>query len=254
MNNPFSLQNKTILITGASSGIGRSCSVECSRAGARVIAVGRNEERLRETLKEMNSPDKHSSLRMDLNDADQVDQKMGALEDEGIILDGVVNCAGISTTLPLRMITPEKIAPFFETNVSSAIYLTRWATRRKMVPDSGSSIVFISSVMGSVGESGKTIYSLTKGALLAASRSLAVELASKNIRVNCSSPGVVETPMSESAVYSRNEDARQKIEALHPLGLGKPEDVANATIYLLSDASGWVTGTNLFVDGGYTAR
>lgn len=254
MNTIFSLENKTILITGASSGIGRACAIECSRAGASIIAVGRNEKRLEETRSELEDLLGDRTLSMDLNETDQVDEKMKALEAEGIVLNGVIHCAGISTTLPLRMISPEKMQPYFETNVSSAIYLSKWVTRKKMVPDSGSSIVFISSVMGSVGEAGKTIYSLTKGAILAASRSMAVELASKNVRVNCISPGVVETPMSDSAVYSRNDEARKKIEDLHPLGLGKPEDVAHAAHYLLSDASRWVTGTNLFVDGGYTAR
>lgn len=252
MSDIFSLKNKTVLITGASSGIGRSCAIECSKAGATVLAFGRDKERLEETLDRLQVEGR--AISVDLNKTKAVDEVMKSLEEEGITLDGVIHCAGISTTLPLRMISPDKIQPLFETNVASAIYLTRRATRQKFVPDGGSSVVFISSVMGSVGESGKTIYSLTKGAVLAASRSIAVELASKNVRINCISPGVVETPMSDSAVYSRNEEARAKIESLHPLGLGKPEDVAFAAIYLLSDAAQWVTGTNLFVDGGYTAR
>src|SRR5699024_11904858 len=118
----------------------------------------------------------------------------------------------------------------------------------------GSSMVFLPSVMGRVGQAGKAIYSLKKAAVLGVSRSMAVELASKGVRINCISPGVVESPMSKSAVYSRNEEARSRIESMHPLGLGKPEDVAHAARYLLSEASNWVTGTNLFVDGGYTAR
>jgi len=252
MNDIFSLKGKTILITGASSGIGRACAIECSKAGASILAFGRSDERLNETISSLEGEGKAFSL--DLTNTDDVDEVMKSFEDDGVKIDGVVHSAGISTTLPLRMITPEKILPLFEVNVSSAVYLTKWVTRKKMVPENGSSILFLSSVMGSVGEAGKTIYSITKGAVLAASRSMAIELASKKIRVNCISPGVVETPMSESAVYSRNEDARKKIEALHPLGLGKPEDVAHAAIYLLSDASRWVTGTNLFVDGGYTAR
>lgn len=252
MENKFSLKGKTILITGASSGIGRSCAIECSKAAATIFAFGRDEDRLNETISSLEGEGKAFSV--DLTKTDDVDQVMKSLEDEGVVIDGLIHSAGISTTLPLRMITPDKIQPLFDVNVSSAIYLSRWVTRKKMVPENGSSIVFLSSVMGSVGEAGKTIYSITKGALLSASRSMAVELASRKIRVNCISPGVVETPMSDRAVYSRNEDARKKIEDLHPLGLGKPEDVANAAIYLMSDASGWVTGTNLFVDGGYTAR
>lgn len=254
MNENFSLQNKTILITGASSGIGRSCAVECSKAGATVIALGRNSDRLQETRNLLQNPENHQTRIVELTDYASVDQMMESLEKEGNHIDGIINSAGISTTLPLRALNPEKIQPFVDVNVTSAIYLCKWITRKKMLPDTGSSIVFLSSVMGSVGESGKFIYSLTKGAVLAASRSLAIELAPKNVRVNCISPGVVETPMSEGAVYSQSDEARQKIKNMHPLGLGKPEDVANAAIYLLSDASRWVTGTNLFVDGGYTAR
>ena len=108
--------------------------------------------------------------------------------------------------------------------------------------------------MGSVGEVGKTLYSMTKGALLSASRSLALELAPKKIRVNCISPGVVDTPMSQSAVYSQSEESLNRIRSLHPLGLGRVEDVAHACVFLLSDEARWITGTNLFVDGGYTAR
>lgn len=252
MKNKFSLQDKTILITGASSGIGRACAIECSKAGAAILAFGRDEDRLSETINSLEGEGKAFSV--DLTNTDDVNELMKSLEDEDVTVDGVIHSAGISATLPLRMITPDKIEPLFNVNVSSAIYLSKLVTRKKMVPENGSSIVFLSSVMGCVGEAGKTMYSLTKGAILAASRSMAVELASKKVRVNCISPGVVETPMSNSAVYSRNKDARKVVDDLHPLGLGKPEDVAYAAIYLLSDASGWVTGTNLFVDGGYTAR
>ena len=108
--------------------------------------------------------------------------------------------------------------------------------------------------MGVVGENGKALYSMTKGALVATTRTLAIELAGKKIRVNSISPAVVETPMSKNAIYSRNEESLNKIKKLHPLGLGQPEDIANAAVFLLSDASRWITGTNLVVDGGYLAR
>jgi len=118
----------------------------------------------------------------------------------------------------------------------------------------GGSIIFISSVMGVVGENGKTMYSMTKGALISAVKSLSIELATRKIRINAISPGVVETPMSKNAIYSRNEESLDKIKSLHPLGLGQPEDVANACVFLLSDASKWITGTNMLVDGGYLAK
>ena len=120
--------------------------------------------------------------------------------------------------------------------------------------EDGGSIVFISSVMGVVGENGKTLYSMTKGALISAVKSMSVELAPRKIRVNAISPGMVETPMSKNAIYSRNEESLDKLRKMHPLGFGKPEDVANASVFLLSDASRWITGTNLIVDGGYLAK
>jgi len=152
MNNPFTLQGKKILITGASSGIGRECAVLCSRMGASIIAVGRNSERLNETLDMLEDSLAHQALQLDLNDTETVDREMEKLESDGLQIHGVIHSAGISTTLPLRMISPDKLQPYFDTNVSSAIYLTKWVTRKKLVPETGSSIVFLSSVMGSVGE------------------------------------------------------------------------------------------------------
>lgn len=250
----FSLEEKNIIVTGASSGIGRTSAVECSRAGAKLYLIGRDEKRLEETRQMMSDPEQHHTVPLDLTDYSAVDSFMEGLEANNIQIHGLVHSAGISTTLPLRAFKPEKLDPFIQINVTAGVYLSKWISRKKLVPESGSSIIYLSSVMGSVGEAGKFIYSITKGAVTAASRSLAIELAGKKIRVNTISPGVVETPMSESAVYSRNSDELSRIQNLHPLGLGRPEDVAHAAIYLLSDASRWVTGSNLFVDGGYTAR
>lgn len=251
----FSLKGQTVLITGASSGIGQACAVACSQAGARVLACGRNEERLQETLVQLDKQHlNHRALLMELTHPEEVDALMGTLQDEGGCIDGFVHCAGVSTTLPLRNFKPEQMQQMFHTNVTAALYLSKWITKKKLVPESGQSIVLMSSVMGNLGESGKQMYSATKGALQAAARSMAVELAAKQIRVNTISPGVVETPMSLTAVYSRNEAARKAIESMHPLGLGQPEDVAAAVLYLLSPGARWVTGINLIVDGGYSSK
>jgi NAD(P)-dependent dehydrogenase (short-subunit alcohol dehydrogenase family) len=253
-SNPFSLKNKTVIVTGASSGIGRQCALSCSFMGARVILLGRNSDRLKETLNCMNEPSLHLTISIDLTDYERTQDAVNQIIAKTGKIHGLINCAGISTTLPLNLCKPVKMDEFFQTNVHSAINLTRIVTKQSNISEECASIVFISSIMGVVGENGKSLYSLTKGALVAGAKSLAIELASRNIRVNCISPGVVESPMSKNAVYSRNEESLNKIKGLHPIGLGKPEDVANACIYLLSDASRWVTGTNLIVDGGYTAR
>jgi len=253
--NPFSLTGKTIVVTGASSGIGRSCAIECSRAGARVLLLGRNVDRLRSTLDEMINHDlNHLVYSLDITNYEEVDRLLQQVLDQSIRIHGLVHCAGVSSTTSLRSFQPEKLAQMVSINVTSALYLTKGFTQRRMMPESGQSIVFISSVMGVVGETAKAMYSATKGAINAASRSLAVELAPKNIRVNVISPGVVITPMSSSAPYSRSEESLSEVLKLHPLGLGTPDDVAYACVYLLSNASCWVTGANLMVDGGYSAR
>lgn len=251
----FSLEGQTVLITGASSGIGQACAVACSQAGARVLACGRNEARLQGTLAQLDKQHlNHRALLMELTHPEEVDAIMGGLQDEGVNINGFVHCAGVSTTLPLRNFKPEHMQQMFNTNVTAALYLAKWVTKKKFVPESEQSIVLMSSVMGNLGESGKCMYSATKGALQAVARSLAVELASKKIRVNTISPGVVETPMSQNAVYSRNEEARKAIEEMHPLGLGRPDDVAAGVLFLISPASRWVTGVNLVVDGGYSSK
>jgi NAD(P)-dependent dehydrogenase (short-subunit alcohol dehydrogenase family) len=252
--NPFSLEGKTILITGASSGIGRQCSISCSEMGATVILIGRNEDRLKETLQLMTEPEKHLLYRVDLTEFELIETAINEIVGKVGKIDGVVNSAGISTTLPVRMVTPKKMEEFFQPNVYGAINLTRLVTRKAFFSEKGGSIIFISSVMGIVGEVAKSLYSMTKGALISGSRSLALEFADRKIRVNCTSPGVVMTPMAQNAIYNRDEDSLNKVAALHPLGLGSPEDVANTCIFLLSDASKWITGTNVVVDGGYTAR
>jgi NAD(P)-dependent dehydrogenase (short-subunit alcohol dehydrogenase family) len=251
---PFSLAGKNIIVTGASSGIGRQCAITCSRMGAAVALFARDKARLRETLDLMDEPDKHVIYPVDLLEYDKVAERVKDVVGQKGKIDGLVNCAGISTTLPLNAISPQKIEQFFQTNVTGAVNLTKHVVKESHFSDAGGSIIFIGSVMGVVGEIGKTLYSMTKGALIAAVRSLAIELAPRRIRVNAVSPGVVESPMSQNAVYSRDEESLNKIKSHHPLGLGKPEDVANACLFLLSDEARWVTGTNLVVDGGYLAR
>ncbi len=251
---PLFLSHKTVVITGASSGIGRACAVMCAEMGAKVVLLGRDRERLEATRKVMQDSSDHLLYSVDLTDYDGVEAVVKDVVAKVGQLHGVVHSAGISTTLPLKLVTPEKLDLFFRTNVHGAISLTKLVTRKAVMADSGGSIVFISSVMGAVGEVGKTLYSLTKGALISASKSLAIELAPRSIRVNCVAPGVVETPMSANAVYSQDAQLLNRIKGCHPLGLGRAEDVANSCIFLLSDAARWITGTTLFVDGGYTAR
>lgn len=251
--NPFSLVGKTVIVTGASSGIGRQCSIDCSRMGARIVLIGRNENRLAETLSLMDG-DGHICTVIDLTDFNQIKNKIEDIFNLIGPVDGLVNCAGISTTLPLKLMECQRMDHLFHTNVYTAIELTRYVCRLGNIKKDGASIIFISSIMGVVGEKGKSLYSMTKGALISAARSLACEFANRNIRFNTISPGAILTPINKDLPHMKNPEARANLEAMHLLGLGKTSDVSNACIFLLSDASRWITGQNLVVDGGYTVR
>lgn len=251
--NPFSLEGKTIVVTGASSGIGQQVAINCSKMGAKVALIGRNQERLNGTMSQMEG-DVHLPISYDLTDLDNQKELVSGIVEKLGPIHGLVNCAGISTVLPLKMMKPEKVDDFFKTNVYATIELTRQVLNAKNVCKEGASVIFFASVMGCVGEMAKSLYSFTKGALISGCRSLAVEYASKKIRVNVVSPGVVETPINKNQPYLADPEKRVQTEAMHPLGIGNTDDIANACIYLLSDASRWVTGQNLIVDGGYTIK
>ena len=254
MYNPFTLQDKVIIVTGASSGIGAQCAIDCSKMGAKVVLLGRNEERLQQTLALCDNPDKHLMLSYDLENTAGMSDMVKMIVGRMGKVSGLVNCAGISTTLPINLVKKENLEHFFETNVYSAYLLTKECTKKSVISESGLSVIFLSSIMGHVGENGKSLYSMTKGALVAGMRSLACELAKKQVRVNCISPGCIITPINANLPHIADPEKRVLLEAQHLLGLGHVTDVSNACIYLLSDAAKWITGTNLMVDGGYTAK
>ncbi len=250
-NNPFSLDGKTIVITGASGGIGGQCATDCIRMGANVVLIGRNLERLQKAI----GGGKNGVIKQfDLTLLDYIPSLVDEIVTECGPVHGVIHCAGISSTLPLKLMKAEEIEKFFRTNVTASIILTREICKMKHYSKEGTSIVFISSIMGCVGDSAKSLYSMTKGALISATRSLACEFGSKNIRFNCISPGAILTDINRNQPYMADPEKRRETESKYLLGLGETTDISNACIYLLSDASRWVTGQNLIVDGGYTAR
>ena len=249
--NPFSLNGKTVLVTGASSGIGKDVAAKCSQMGARVVLIARNEERLQETYNDMEG-EGHIICPYDLTKTDGIKQLVSQIVEESGEISGIVNCAGISNVMPLKFMTPTMMDEFFKTNVYAPMELTKHVLSAQNVNKNGASVIFISSVMGCVGENAKSLYSMTKGALISGCRSLAVEYSKRKIRVNCISPGVVVTPINQNQPYIANPEKRAVLESKHLLGLGMTSDIAYACVYLLSDASRWITGQNLIVDGGYT--
>lgn len=255
MYNPFSLENKVIIVTGASSGIGAQCAIDCSKMGARVVLVARNEERLKQTLEQCEEPSRHMILPFDLSLSDGLKESIKDVVAKVGKINGVVNCAGMSSVTPLKLVTDELLDQFFRTNVYSAINLSKEVTRvGNYDKEHGCSIIFFASIMGLCGEKCKTMYSATKGALIAAARSMACELAKNKVRVNVVSPGAIETPINAKLPHMADPELRKELESKHLLGLGECSDISNASIYLLSDAAKWVTGQNIVVDGGYTCK
>lgn len=252
-NSFITLKNKHILITGASSGLGKACAILCSQLEATVTLFGRNKDRLDETLSALENKQNHHCVSLDLNETEQVKKEISEAVKRSGKISGLAHCAGISMILPLNAVSEEKMATAINTNVIATYQLTKEVVKSKHFSKEGGSVVLVASVMGSRGEAGRSLYSLTKGALIATTKSLAVELARKRIRVNSVSPGVVKTPMSQKSAYQQDPNALEAVIARHPLGLGVPQDVAYPIMFLLSDASSWITGIDLPVDGGYMA-
>jgi len=244
--NPFSLENKNVIITGASSGIGESVAIETSRMGAKLIINGRNEKRLNNTFKQL-SGNNHKIIVADLYKIEDIN----ALTENLPNLDGLVLCAGIIKTIPVRNIPDSSILDIFQTNIFSSIQLIKRLLKSKKI-NKEASIIFISSIASTNAKIGNSLYSASKGAVNSFSKVLALELSSRKIRVNCIQPGFIKTRILDSGIIT-NEQIEENMKH-YPLGIGKPTDIAYACIYLLSDASKWVTGTNLVVDGGYTAH
>jgi len=241
MNSLFNIKNKKILITGASSGIGKEIAIQCSKEGAHLIITGRDTTRLEETNQLLNDS-KCKVCNMN-NDADIIELVESLPE-----LDGVVFCAGIMEYSPVKLINTKKINNIFSTNFNSQVILTQQLLKSKKLKGN-SSLVYISSIASKIGVPGTALYASTKAALNAFIRVTASELASSRIRVNSICPGIIITPMGEMA-----NDISDGIQNEYPLGYGQPSDVAGTSIFLLSEASRWITGTDLILDGGLTLK
>lgn len=248
--NPYTLEGKIILVTGASSGIGKAAAIECSKAGAKVILTARNEERLRETHDQLVDVDNQPAwIVADM----QKDDDIQTLVDQLPMLDGVICNAGISINVPIAFIDREKIQQVLDVNTIAPILLTRQLIKKKKVAKGGS-IVFTSSISGNNTVTvAHEMYSASKTAITGFMRNAALDLAVKGIRCNAVHPGMINTPMVHSGKYS--EEQLQKDIENYPLHrFGEPEEVAYAMIYLLSDAAAWVTGHSLVIDGGLTLK
>lgn len=245
MHNPFSLEGKRILVTGASSGIGKAIAIESSKMGASVIITGRNEQRLKETYSQLEG-NGHDLIVADLS----INEDLNRLHKELPVINGLVNCAGMTIPKPFKFITDADLKSVMDVNFEAPFILTRAIVKTKKI-SKGGSIVFISSISGvKVSYVAASVYSASKGAINGLCKGLAIELA-PNVRVNTIIPGMIDTNILSGGEIS----GQQLVEDIQRYPLkryGLPEEVAFAAIYLLSDAASWITGSNLLIDGGYT--
>lgn len=241
--NPFSLEGKIILVTGASSGIGRGIAITCSKMGAKVIINGRNTRKLQETS-ELMEIDSSIILPADLTDPDSVTSLVNSMPK----LDGVVHCAGLGQRVPCKDLESKNVDDVMNVNFKAPVMLQAEILRQKKL-NKASSIVFIASIASWSPSLGNSIYSASKGAIISYANCLSIELAPRKIRVNCISPAMVWTDL----VLADGTDMEQlkEDELTYPLKrYGQPEDIANLAVYMLSDASTWMTGSNVNITGG----
>ena len=246
MNTPFTIEGKTILVTGATSGIGRATAITCAGLGAKVVAVGRNQERLDSLMQELEG-DGHLAISTDFIDEAQVQSLLEAVP----TIDGVACCAGVAEMKPFAFVTEEDVERMFKVNCFAPVMLVNKLLKTKKL-NKGASVVFVSSVDGpKVVHAGNSVYSGSKSALVGLARNMAIDLASKKIRVNCVLPGTTDTPMIRTENVTE-EMLAETAKAFPLKRFAQPEEIANAIIFLLSDAASFVTGTELTVDGGYS--
>lgn len=242
---PFHLHNKTILVTGASSGIGQQIAKSICEMGGNVVITGRNNERLQETFSNLNGNNNVFFVADLLNQNELI-----ALVSQLPLLDGIVHCAGLVKPFPIKFLSEEKIQETFLTNYNIQVLLMAQITRQKKL-NKNASIVFLSSISASHPHKGGTLYAGSKAAIEAFSKVVALEFYPQGIRSNCIAPAMVKTPMYEYAEKGASKETLDEHVSRYPLGVGMPIDVGNTAVFLLSDASKWITGITITLDGGF---
>lgn len=253
MYNPLAIASKTILVTGAASGIGRQCAIDFSNAGANLILLDLNQEALFATKELCNPQVKCYCGAVDLTQAEAV----AAIVSEAVTavtpIDGLLHCAGIEKTLPFNKLSDEDYKKIYNVNVLGALNVMKPVMKGRNHGEN-THFVLISSITSIVGRPGVAAYAASKGAILSMVKTIALEIASKGMTINCISPGTILTPLMQQMMESLTEEQRKERQEGFPLGLGRPSDISNTAMFLLSDGARWITGQNIVVDGGYTSR
>lgn len=252
MYNPYSLENKTILVTGASSGIGKATAIECSKLGATVVVTGRNQQRLNDTFKELDATfgQKHQLVVADLSTENGVSELVSQLPQ----LDGVSSNAGVGMTLLIKFIKEETLLDVLRSNTVSHVNLAKLLFKKKKL-NQASSYVFTASIGGTISFGpGNSVYGMSKAAINSFMSVCAIEFSTRMIRCNSVCPGMIITPMTQDSSTFTKEDYEKDAEKYLLKRYGKPEEVAKTITFLLSDASSFITGTSIVIDGGYTVN
>lgn len=252
MRDLFQVEGRCYLVTGAASGIGRATALLLSEMGAKVLLADIDVNNLERVKTECKS--ETDTLVIDLMDADKIKNLIKEKTVSFGKLHGFVHCAGLPYIAPLKVVNAEKVDRIYKLNTYAAIELAKVCSNKQIYAGAHGSFVLISSVYGLVGSAANVGYAMSKGAIIAITKSLAMELVNSGIRVNCVAPGFIKTPMADKVDGMMDTEYYDRLNALHPMGMGQTEDVAKSILFLLSDMSSWMTGAVLNVDGGFTAQ